>query len=135
MKVTNMIFFFFITSIFQLYHNSQFYLVEETGVPGKNHRPNASHGQTVVAIVWLLDLRLLEQSVHITTQVVEFESRSYIWCARYNITWSSLSEIWDSSVPFSRYSCFFHRHNMTEILLSPITLTPFTFFWSRFSML
>jgi hypothetical protein len=30
-------------TIFQLYHGGQFYLLKETGVPGKNHRPASSH--------------------------------------------------------------------------------------------
>ena len=29
--------------ICQLHHSSQFLLVEETGVPGENHRPASSH--------------------------------------------------------------------------------------------
>ena len=32
-----------VSTIFQLYHGGQFLLVEETGVPGENHRPAASH--------------------------------------------------------------------------------------------
>ena len=33
-----------LSTIFQLYHVCQFFfLVEETGVPGGNHRPAASH--------------------------------------------------------------------------------------------
>ena len=32
-----------LSTIFQLYHDGQFLLVEETGVPGENHRPVASH--------------------------------------------------------------------------------------------
>ena len=35
-----------LSTIFQLYHADQFLLVEETGVPGKNHRSVASHWQT-----------------------------------------------------------------------------------------
>jgi hypothetical protein len=35
-----------LSTIFQLYHGSQF-LVEETGVPGENQRPAASHRQTL----------------------------------------------------------------------------------------
>jgi hypothetical protein len=63
-------------------------LVEETGVPGENHRPAArsltnflSHnvvspergsnlGGVMAAIVWYLDLQLPMQSVPITTDVV-----------------------------------------------------------------
>ena len=36
-----------LSTIFQLYHGSQFLLVEESRVPGKNHPPVASHCQTV----------------------------------------------------------------------------------------
>ena len=36
-----------LSTIFQLYHDGQFLLVEETGVPGENHRPVASHWQTL----------------------------------------------------------------------------------------
>jgi hypothetical protein len=32
-----------VSTIFQLYHGGQFLLVEETGVPGENHRHAASH--------------------------------------------------------------------------------------------
>jgi hypothetical protein len=32
-----------LSTIFQFYRGSQFLLVEETGVPGENHRPVASH--------------------------------------------------------------------------------------------
>jgi hypothetical protein len=32
-----------LSTIFQLYRGSQFLLVEETGVPGENHRYVASH--------------------------------------------------------------------------------------------
>jgi len=32
-----------LSTIFQLYHDSQFSLVNETGVCGENHRPAASH--------------------------------------------------------------------------------------------
>jgi len=32
-----------LSTIFQLYRGSQFLLVEETGVPGENHGPAASH--------------------------------------------------------------------------------------------
>jgi hypothetical protein len=32
-----------LSTIFQLYSGSQFFLVEETGVPAENHRPTASH--------------------------------------------------------------------------------------------
>ena len=32
-----------LSTILELYHNSQFLLVEETEVPGENHRPVASH--------------------------------------------------------------------------------------------
>jgi hypothetical protein len=35
-----------LSTIFQLYRGNQFYLMKETGVPGKNHCPAASHGQT-----------------------------------------------------------------------------------------
>ena len=28
-----------LSTIFQLYRSGQFYLMEETGVPGENHRP------------------------------------------------------------------------------------------------
>jgi hypothetical protein len=31
----------------QLYHGGQFYLVEETGLPGENHLTVASYGQTL----------------------------------------------------------------------------------------
>jgi len=34
------------STIFQLYRDGQFVLVEETGVPGENNRPVASHLQT-----------------------------------------------------------------------------------------
>jgi len=37
--------------IFQLYHGCQFYLLKETGVSGKNHRPASSHWQTFSHIV------------------------------------------------------------------------------------
>jgi len=32
-----------ISTIFQLYRGGQYLLVEETGVPGENHRPAANH--------------------------------------------------------------------------------------------
>jgi hypothetical protein len=32
-----------LSTIFQLYRGSQFYLVEENGIPGENHRPAATH--------------------------------------------------------------------------------------------
>jgi hypothetical protein len=32
-----------LSTIFQLYHVCQFFCVEETGVPGGNHQPAASH--------------------------------------------------------------------------------------------
>jgi len=32
-----------LSTIFQLYRGGLFLLVEETGVPGENHRPAASH--------------------------------------------------------------------------------------------
>jgi hypothetical protein len=35
------------STTFQLYHDGQFFLVEETGVPRENHRPVASHWQTL----------------------------------------------------------------------------------------
>jgi hypothetical protein len=34
-----------LSTIFQIYRGRQFLLVEETGVPGENHRPVASHWQ------------------------------------------------------------------------------------------
>ena len=34
-----------LSTIFQLYHGGQFLLVKETGVPGQNHWPAASHWQ------------------------------------------------------------------------------------------
>ena len=36
-----------LSTIFQLYCGRQFYLMEETGVPGENHRPVASLLQTL----------------------------------------------------------------------------------------
>jgi len=37
-----------LSTIFHLYRGGQFYiLVDETGVPGENHRPAASHWQTL----------------------------------------------------------------------------------------
>ena len=38
-----------LSTIFQLYHGSQFYW-EETGVHGENHRPVASHQQTFITL-------------------------------------------------------------------------------------
>jgi hypothetical protein len=38
----------FNTTIFQLYRGGQFYLAEETRVPRENHRPVASHWQTLL---------------------------------------------------------------------------------------
>ena len=35
------------STIFQLYRGCQFLLVDETGVHGENHRPTASHRQTL----------------------------------------------------------------------------------------
>ena len=35
------------STLFQLYRGGQFYWVEEIGVPGENHRPVASHWQTL----------------------------------------------------------------------------------------
>ena len=32
-----------LSTTFQLYNGGQFYLVEETGLPGENHRPVISH--------------------------------------------------------------------------------------------
>jgi hypothetical protein len=37
-----------LSTIFQLYRGSQFFLVEETGVPGENHWPVVSHWQTLL---------------------------------------------------------------------------------------
>ena len=34
------------STLFQLYRGSRFFGVEETGVPGENHRPAASYRQT-----------------------------------------------------------------------------------------
>jgi hypothetical protein len=36
-----------LSTIFQLYHGGLFLLVEETGVPGENHPPVASHWQSL----------------------------------------------------------------------------------------
>ena len=36
-----------LSTIFQLYRGGQFYMFEETGVTGENHRPIASHRQTL----------------------------------------------------------------------------------------
>ena len=36
-----------LSTIFQLYHGSQLYWWEETGVPWENHRPVTSHWQTL----------------------------------------------------------------------------------------
>jgi hypothetical protein len=36
-----------LSTTFQLYNGGQFYLVEETGLPGENHRPVISHWQTL----------------------------------------------------------------------------------------
>ena len=36
-----------LSTIVQLYFGRQFYLIEETGVPGENHRPVASLWQTL----------------------------------------------------------------------------------------
>ena len=36
-----------LSTIFQLYRGGQFYLVEKTGVHRENHRPVASHRQTL----------------------------------------------------------------------------------------
>ena len=36
-----------LSTIFQLYRGGHFFLVKETGVPGENHRPVASHWQTL----------------------------------------------------------------------------------------
>ena len=36
-----------LSTIFQLYRGGQFSLVEETGIPTENHRPVASHWQTL----------------------------------------------------------------------------------------
>jgi len=41
-------------TIFRLYHGGQFYWMEETGLPGENHRPAASHCITKYCIEYTL---------------------------------------------------------------------------------
>ena len=45
------------STIFQQYCRGQFYLMQETGVPGENHRPVASHCQTL--IIYLYQIYIL----------------------------------------------------------------------------
>ena len=40
-----------LSTIFKLYRSDNFFLVEETRLPGKNHRPVGSHRQTLSHIV------------------------------------------------------------------------------------
>jgi hypothetical protein len=84
----------------------------------------------VVVIVWLLDIQLHVQSVHITTNVVS-SNPTHVRCTRYIIMWKRLPVICGRSV-CSPVSCTnkTDRHDITEILLkvalSIIILTPFS---------
>ena len=56
------------SKIFQLYHGSLFYWGEETGVPGENHSPVASHLQALSHVV--SNTPLNERGFELTTLVL-----------------------------------------------------------------
>ena len=53
-----------LSATFQLYRGGLVLLVEETGIPGENHRPTASHWQTLSHYVVSSTPRLNEIIIH-----------------------------------------------------------------------
>ena len=109
--------------------------VKSTTQPQSKGRFPLLYEAVVVLIVWLLNIQLHVQSVHITTNVVS-SNPTQVRCTRYIIMWKSLQVICGRSVCFP-VSCTnkTDRHDyvdITEILLKValsiiiLTLTPFS---------
>jgi hypothetical protein len=65
-------------------------------------------GAVVVVIVWYLDLQLLMESVHITTEVMSSNpAHGEVYSIKHYVL--NLSVTCDSSLVFSGYSNFLHQ--------------------------
>ena len=75
-----------LSTIFQLYRGRHFFLVEETGGPGENHRPVASHWQT-----WsnnVVHLPLIKIRTHNITTTTTLKGLSFS-VVLYTLLWTT----------------------------------------------
>ena len=114
-------------TIFQLYRDGQFLVVEETGVPGENHCPVVSHWQTLSHIVvsntprlsgiWTHNVIYLKKQKHISKDRIQAS-----WSEHYKYLMHHSDWLYSVRVQNSRSKVYNHMAWLNDFRCSSLKL-------------